>query len=117
MIMAIEHSGIAINSDVIKTKLLDMSSEVGNHDSEVALLSKHKSKFGQNLNTKGEKQTSNYTSNVKKVIKCYKCRKIGHFKNQCPKVKEKQVNAFSAAFFNSEFNKDDWYIDSGASIV
>ncbi|GBP58765.1 hypothetical protein EVAR_35544_1 [Eumeta japonica] len=27
MIMAIEHSGIAINSDVIKTKLLDMSSE------------------------------------------------------------------------------------------
>ncbi|GBP00527.1 Retrovirus-related Pol polyprotein from transposon TNT 1-94 [Eumeta japonica] len=27
MIMAIEHSGIAINSDVIKTKLLDMSSQ------------------------------------------------------------------------------------------
>ncbi|XP_072933025.1 uncharacterized protein [Epargyreus clarus] len=73
MIMAIEHSGIAINSDVIKTKLLDMSSEVGDHESEVALLSKHKSK------------------------------------------KEKQVNAFSAAFFNSEFDKEDWYIDSGAS--
>lgn len=37
MIMAIEHSGIAINSDIIKTKLLDMSSEVGCSDTEVAL--------------------------------------------------------------------------------
>ncbi|CAF4890083.1 unnamed protein product [Pieris macdunnoughi] len=31
MIMAIEHSSIAINSDVIKTKLLDMSSEKLSH--------------------------------------------------------------------------------------
>lgn len=36
MIMAIEHSGIAISADVIKTKLLDMSCEVGSSDTEIA---------------------------------------------------------------------------------
>lgn len=69
MIMAIEHSGIAINSDVIKTKLLDMSSEVGDHDSEIALWSKQKQRVDQNFNKKFEKPTSNYTQNVKKNYK------------------------------------------------
>lgn len=119
MIMAIEHSGIAINSDVIKTKLLDMSSEIGDHDPEVALWSKPKTRVDQNFNTKGEKRTSNYTSNVKKkVIKCYKCKQSGHYKNQCPSLeaeKRKQSNAFSAIFLSGNFNCDSWYIDSGAS--
>ncbi|KAA5587855.1 hypothetical protein F3H15_36800, partial [Pseudomonas aeruginosa] len=89
--------------------------ELCDHDSEIALWSKQKQRVAQNFNKKFEKPTSNYTQNVKKIIKCYKCKKIGHFKNQCPELKEKQVNAFSAAFFHSEFNREDWYIDSGAS--
>lgn len=109
MIMAIEHSGIAINSDIIKTKLLDMSSEVGCSDTEVVLWSKQKGKVGHT--GRGAKQTS---STVKNMIKCYRCKKPGHYKNKCPEL-EKQVNVFSAAFFNGNFNMEDWYVDSGAS--
>ncbi|CAG4939045.1 unnamed protein product [Colias eurytheme] len=47
-----------------------------------------------------------------------KCKKTGHYKNQCPQeetTKRKQTNAFNAIFLTGKFNKDSWYIDSGAS--
>ena len=108
--------GIAINSDVIKTKLLDMSPEIGDHDSEVALWSKQKSKPSQNFNSKSGKQTS--TPNVKKLIKCYKCKKFGHFKSKCPNKyvnDKKEQNAFTVAFLIGKFSKMDWYADWGPS--
>lgn len=40
MIMAVEHSGINISSDVIKSKLLDMSAEIVSNESESAFLAK-----------------------------------------------------------------------------
>jgi transposase InsO family protein len=110
MIMAIEHSGIEISADVIKTKLLDMSSEVGSTETESAFWSKQRTK---NTDRGGkQKQTSDKTG---KQIKCYNCKKIGHYKNQCPELKERQANAFSAAFLNGKFSTEDWYVDSGAS--
>ncbi|GBP00711.1 hypothetical protein EVAR_76953_1 [Eumeta japonica] len=63
MIMAIEHSGIAINSDVIKTKLLDMSSQVGSTESEVALRSKSKGKVGRYQNQNNNMSTSTVKKN------------------------------------------------------
>lgn len=59
-------------------------------------------------------------------IKCYGCGQFGHFKNKCTNVsqadkkpsgsKMKTTNAFSAVFLTGTYSKDDWYVDSGASV-
>ncbi|KAG5879896.1 hypothetical protein JTB14_010414 [Gonioctena quinquepunctata] len=115
MIMAIEHSGIAITTDSIKTKLLDMESDVGHTGSAFAT----KGFYSSN----GSKQKDGSIGKVKKDlkdVKCYKCKQKGHFKNKCPNPendsKSRSSNAFSAVFLNGSFNKDDWYVDSGASV-
>lgn len=122
MIMAIEHSGLAVSADVIKTKLLDMSCDVGNGGPETAFWTNRRTKGGSTVHSK-QRQTSTSKSNQKssesKQIKCYKCKKIGHYKNQCPELKLKEAGlagAFSVAFLNGEFSTEDWYIDSGASV-
>ena len=59
----------------------------------------------------------------------YQCKQFGHFKNKCPNRYETNepsnrdrsnepncVNAFSVVFLNGQFSKEDWYIDSGASV-
>lgn len=115
MIMAIEHSGIAISVDVIKSKLLDMSSDVGSNDSEGAFLSRWQNK--KNVKSGSLSETSSRPVKAK-TIKCYRCKQIGHFKNQCPQNTQnskKTTNAFSAVFLNGKFDRNEWYIDSGAS--
>lgn len=132
MIMAIEHSGISITADSIKTKLLDMESTVP-EDCEVsgafATNSNHK-RNNQHLSMArkvGSTDVSKSNANVKEVkIRCYRCKQTGHYRNQCtngnnnvsnPKNKDKmQSNAFSAVFLSGNFTKEDWYIDSGASV-
>lgn len=121
MLMAIEHSGIEISADVIKTKLMDMCSEVETiSSSENAFVAKgmQRLKYGNNK----IKHSVSETSKAVKVIKCYKCKQTGHYKNQCPNNapnsefnKRKQSNAFSAIFLSGKFNSNDWYVDSGAS--
>ena len=100
-IMAIEHSGIAISTDSIKTKLLDMEYDVSKNGSAFVSAS----------------------ATAKKAITCYNCKEAGHFNNQCPYNKHKSVDkkqkltiAFSAVFSNGNFKKSDWCVDSGASV-
>ncbi|CAD7076824.1 unnamed protein product [Hermetia illucens] len=114
--MAIEHSGITITTDAVKTKLIaiDDQSEIssgtfaskgwqhGNH-------SKHGGGDSSNVSL-------TQTSNTRKTIKCYKCHKTGHYKNQCDLQKKKESNAFSALFLSAKFSTTDFYIDSGASM-
>jgi hypothetical protein len=84
MIMAIEHSGIPITADSIKTKLLDM--DLTSHDeSEVsgafAFQTKNKRK-NTNLSMAGKSNVGSNgmsMSNVKQ-IKCYRCKQIGQYK-------------------------------------
>lgn len=123
MIMAIEHSGISISADSIKTKLLDMESiQVSETDCNSALLAKNwnkKIKYGKHRQQTS--QTSNPTVKPAKTITCYNCKENGHYRNQCPllhekQVKKKQTNAFSVVFLSGKFTKQDWYIDSGASL-
>lgn len=131
MIMAIEHSGIAITADVIKTKLLDSepleimgttSNETQN--SEAAFASrwgKSKPRPGNtNQGGIGGKSTTNAkVTGGNKNITCYKCKTPGHYRNQCPMLdklsKNKSSNAFSAVFLSARYSKDEWYVDSGAS--
>ncbi|GBP75030.1 Retrovirus-related Pol polyprotein from transposon TNT 1-94 [Eumeta japonica] len=137
MIMAIEHSGIPITADSIKTKLLDM--DLASHsESEIegafAIRSnssnlKFNRRPNKNLSMAGKSNIDNSnTGQVKtnvKQIQCYRCKQIGHYKNQCTnekhspmqKTKDRiQSNAFSAVFLSENFKRDDWYIDSGASV-
>lgn len=115
MIVAIEHSGIKISADAIKTKLMDLEEDSG--DVSGAFASFRRNKDG---NTGGgtRDNTSNLSKFKQKAIKCYKCKQSGHYCNQCPnfdkdslntKSKEhKQTNAFSALFLNGDFSKNDW---------
>lgn len=108
MIMGIEHSGDEISSDRIKSKLLNLTVE--NSHSHSAFFAKKK------LN---QKSINN------KSFKCFKCGKKGHFANKCLKNKQNENNisahevkkdvAFGAVFLTGNFDKNNWYIDSGAS--
>lgn len=137
MIMAIEHSGIAITADVIKTKLLDSeplelmgATSKETQNSEAAFASKWGKPKPRHGNTNQSGNGGKSTTNVKitsgsagsgnKNITCYKCKTPGHYRNQCPMLektnKNKSSNAFSAVFLSAKYNKDEWYVDSGASV-
>lgn len=127
MIMAIEHSGIPITSDAIKVKLLDMETDTGNHEVNGAFASSYLQKGQHHKNKKSmQSMATNQDGASKKTnVRCYKCKQPGHYKNQCTnnennqsnftKNARKQTNAFSAVFLSGDFNKSEWYIDSGAS--
>lgn len=110
MIMAIEHSGILISADSIKTKLMDI--KVENCGTAFAGNTFKKNKFNDKFKKKGPR--------------CFNCNNYGHIKDNCPalkksndhcsyKSKSKNVHAFSAVFLSGRFNKNEWYVDSGAS--
>lgn len=116
MIMAIEHSGMKISCDTIKTKLLDMSSDFeGNSESAFIAQKRGKPPSGNGMQTSvgNVKANNNNPKNKKRVIRCYTCKKVGHYKNQC--TSNEQINGFSAVFLTNGFEKTDWYVDSGAS--
>ncbi|GBP79731.1 Retrovirus-related Pol polyprotein from transposon TNT 1-94 [Eumeta japonica] len=134
MIMAIEHSGINISADAIKTKLLDMSADFeGKSEGAFAAKKFHRRNVGStartqvqqhgNSATNGMYGSSSVTVNAsgqaqtsrKKIIRCYKCKQTGHFKNQCQVADKAKSNAFSAVFLTKEFSQSDWHLDSGAS--
>lgn len=71
MTMAIEHSGIAITTDSLKTKLLDMESD-----------------FKSLIKGKMTKKGGRNDSKDKKNIQCYACKKFGHYKTRCPNIKK-----------------------------
>lgn len=133
MIMAIEHSGIAITADVIKTKLIDMA---GNDEAGSAFLSRgqHSRQRNYKVDSSGKNDSKNKShhgsglsmnsENVNKSkmnVKCYRCKQFGHYKNQCNQSnnqqteKLKQTHAFSVVFMSGNYGKHDWYLDSGAS--
>ncbi|GBP67410.1 Retrovirus-related Pol polyprotein from transposon TNT 1-94 [Eumeta japonica] len=131
MIMAIEHSGIAITADVVKSKLIDMAGNDCDTNNALFTRGHHFSQIERNernhkpSNSNKDGETS-YVRNVnvvnnnkRKIIKCYRCKQVGHYKNQCTQeqnTKVKNTNAFSAVFLSGNFSKNDWYLDSGASI-
>jgi hypothetical protein len=121
-IMAIEHSGMKISADAIKTKLLDMGTDF-EVKSEGAFIARNSHKrFGGNSKnyyhskhhggsnggneTQSQPSVSTDVNKTAKIIRCYKCKQIGHYKNQCSAEKGK-MNAFSAVFLSGEFSQND----------
>lgn len=90
MIMAIEHSGIQITADVIKSKLLDMEAgNTGNEDGAFAVSKnwqhKRKQMSGSDSKDGASYKTNKNNTNMKTVnVKCYRCNKTGHYRTQCP---------------------------------
>lgn len=79
MIMAIEHSGMKITADAIKTKLLDIEFESDKTGNAFAGKSKKFSGNFRNDNISESKRQSNV-----KNITCYKCKQKGHYASKCP---------------------------------
>lgn len=128
MIMAIEHCGIPLTADAIKTKLLDMEESGNGGDSSASNSSGAFASYKKNRNvgSTATKDNTQMSKSKPKTITCYKCKQTGHYRNQCTsmsknssntnKTEKATSNAFSAVFLNGEFSKSDWYIDSGASV-
>lgn len=123
MIMAIEHSGIQISTDAIRTKLLDLEVDFAKSGSGNSSSGAFASCVGYK-NSVGRSMSSQMSSVRKdfKNIRCFRCKQLGHFRNKCPVVtknddtKQSKFNAFSAVFLSQSFDKTEWYIDSGASV-
>ncbi|KAK9709870.1 Zinc knuckle [Popillia japonica] len=115
MIMSLENCGLAITGDTIKTKLLDTIGHKSNDGSAY---------FGKKI-ARNAKPNGNTMHNPKKNVKCFRCKKRGHFANECPTKTEKVnksnssegKNAFHAVLLSNSTtpNSDEWYVDSGAS--
>ncbi|XP_062542537.1 uncharacterized protein LOC134210514 [Armigeres subalbatus] len=117
MILGMESSGIKLTADIVKAKILQdvkISSETKPGDE--VFFSKTKPALK--------------VSNEKSTIKCYRCKKMGHYASQCSgQVVEKKKDkyhktsghaAFFAAFNTSQTSKtavadEDWIFDSGAT--
>lgn len=127
MIMAIEHSGIAITADVVKTKLIDLAGgqsdsagsaffskgqngrprqhysnpKVGSIDSRRKDVASDQ--HGGGAGGSVSRSNSNVMSNVNKADKskiiCYRCRLNGHFRSECKaKMPNKQESKKTNAF-------------------
>ncbi|CAL9078853.1 unnamed protein product [Musa textilis] len=68
--------------------LRENSSDDDNDDDDFALLTRKFKKFIKRNKTKHD--TKNKNELKKDQIICYECKKLGHFKSECPIVKKKQ---------------------------
>lgn len=135
MVMALEHSGIEITTDAIKSKLLDMqpdgstqaNSTVGAFVSRCHKSSTFASRSNeqqqqkrQNSQYGGRNNFDNKNKNKSEII-CYGCKLKGHYVSRCPNLNKKKnegetKGAFTAVFLSKGFSNKEWYLDSGASV-
>lgn len=111
MVIAIEHAGIDVTADSIKSNLLDMhlGGFEGHGDAGGAFASKFDGKGSKNgssgswgNNSRGSSQPKTSKSSN---VTCYKCKKVGHFMNRCPEFKKKRKSiSFNAECIECSFS-------------
>ncbi|XP_055543383.1 uncharacterized protein LOC129728931 [Wyeomyia smithii] len=109
MIVGLEASVIKINADAVKAKILQ--------DVKMSSVTKSSSGDGAFYSHPKTKQKE------KAAIKCFKCKRLGHFASECQKreandKKEKKSSGKHAAFSAREASSganEDWIFDSGAT--
>lgn len=132
MVMALEHSGIKIDEDSIKMKLIDMlpdgSKFMSSTSSTSAFIggagSAHKRKPQKLNKNKCKKESDEIKKRDLSEIICYRCKKSGHFSSKCPQnqksgkdnQKDDTKTAFNVVFLSAQYKNDEWYLDSGASM-
>lgn len=104
LIMALENSNMKLTSDLVKSKLLQET---------------------QRREDKFEAPEASALV-VKKAVRCFKCKKLGHYKKDCPtntsskakdtstKVKDSTKEAMLTALAVNVID-NRWYLDSGAT--
>lgn len=106
---------------------MDLEEDSGDTSEAFASFRKHHHRGSNNSNTDRTRDNRQLPKS-KKIIRCYKCKQTGHYRNQCQnsdefssknkmnnQIERKQTNAFSVVFLSGNFGKNEWYIDSGAS--
>ncbi|KAK9887226.1 hypothetical protein WA026_021069 [Henosepilachna vigintioctopunctata] len=112
MLMAIEHAGISITTDVLKSNLLDMVPDDASGSKTNAFMVRNKN-YRKSSNVKDSVKTAhdNYDRrNDKSKITCFRCKQTGHFMS-----KSDSKYTFSVVIFNAKYNTNDFYPHSGAS--
>lgn len=120
MIMALEHSGAAITSDLVKSKLLQDQRWTTRGDSSECLYSTRKGATTSDSWTRKAQQHKDESkakdsSGRKREPWCWKCRQKGHLKKDCRNEKGSSGNFVLTAFSTSAGSESSWYIDSGAT--
>uniref|UniRef100_A0A1B6CTS6 CCHC-type domain-containing protein n=1 Tax=Clastoptera arizonana TaxID=38151 RepID=A0A1B6CTS6_9HEMI len=146
MIMGLESSGTQLTGQVIKAKLLQDVQIEENSSKDTAFFTNNNNKYKSNYrnNHNNSYKPNNYYNNRKRYTnkdnkyknqKCYTCNKYGHISSICrsnPNNKNKtehgnlcleeddiEENCWTAFSFTTCLNdieKDNWYLDSGATV-
>ncbi|XP_055624096.1 uncharacterized protein LOC129767351 [Toxorhynchites rutilus septentrionalis] len=112
MILGLESSGVALNADLVKSKIMQEVKVLTGSipvESEGVFFSK------QNVSKKQVDKSGKQVD--KSTVKCFRCKKIGHFASECQKEK-RPVPKGNAAFYaanavqSNERNDTDWFFFS-----
>ncbi|KAK9708387.1 Zinc knuckle [Popillia japonica] len=117
MIMGLENCGLEITGDTIKTKLLHTIGHKSNDGSAFfgKKIAKNPKPNGNTVHNpkknvkcfkckkRGHFANGNTVHNPKKNVKCFKCKKRGHFANECP-TKTEKVNKSNSSEAKNAFH-------------
>ncbi|KAG5872213.1 hypothetical protein JTB14_029822 [Gonioctena quinquepunctata] len=108
LIMALENCGLELTTDLVKERLLAEAAKYENDGKESALISNKQDIRGYKMH--------------KFRGKCNNCHKYGHKSKICrfPKgygeSKKSETGLIITALGTGNLSRDDWYVDSGASV-